>query len=87
MPKLKNISFVMPVRDEEPYLRTAVESVFAQQVPGKMELILAIAPSKDKTMDIALGLAKEVGEKLQIVCGAPNVPARWSGVSLATGWC
>lgn len=67
MPKLRNISFVMPVRDEEPYLRTAVESVFAQQVPGKMELILAIAPSKDKTMDIALGLAKEFGEKLKIV--------------------
>jgi glycosyltransferase involved in cell wall biosynthesis len=53
MAKLKNISFVMPVRDEEAYLQTAVESVFSQSVPGEMELVLAIAPSKDRTMEIA----------------------------------
>jgi succinoglycan biosynthesis protein ExoA len=57
MAKLKNISFVMPVRDEEAYLQTAVESVFAQDVPGKMELVLAIAPSKDRTLEIAKELA------------------------------
>lgn len=57
MAKLKNISFVMPVRDEEAYLQTAVESVFAQEVPGKMELVLAIAPSKDRTLEIAKELA------------------------------
>ena len=57
MAKLKNISFVMPVRDEEAYLRTAVESVFSQAVPGEMELVLAIAPSKDRTMEIAKELA------------------------------
>ena len=57
MAKLKNISFVMPVRDEEAYLQTAVESVFSQSVPGEMELVLAIAPSKDRTMEIAKELA------------------------------
>ena len=66
MPKLKNISFVMPVRDEEKYLRTAVESVFTQSVPGKMELILSIAPSKDKTLEIAKQLQAEFGDKLQL---------------------
>ncbi len=67
MADLKNISFVMPVRDEEKYLRTAVESVFAQAVPGGMELILSVAPSKDQTMAIAKELQAEFGEKLQIV--------------------
>ncbi len=67
MPKLKNISFVMPVRDEEKYLKTAVESVFAQAVPGRMELILSIAPSKDKTMEIARELESVYAGKLQIV--------------------
>jgi glycosyltransferase involved in cell wall biosynthesis len=57
MAELRNISFVMPVRDEEAYLQTAVESVYAQEVPGEMELVLAIAPSKDRTMQIAKELA------------------------------
>lgn len=67
MADLKNISFVMPVRDEQKYLRSAVESVFAQRVPGEMELILSIAPSKDRTLDIAKDLAAEFGQQLQIV--------------------
>lgn len=67
MADLKNISFVMPVRDEEKYLRSAVESVFAQRVPGEMELILSIAPSKDRTLEIAKELAAEFGKTLQIV--------------------
>ncbi len=67
MADLKNISFVMPVRDEEKYLRTAVESVFAQAVPGEMELILSVAPSKDQTMAIAKELQAEFGQKMQIV--------------------
>jgi glycosyltransferase involved in cell wall biosynthesis len=43
----------MPVRNEEKYLASAVESVFAQAAPGKTELILAIAPSVDRTRAIA----------------------------------
>jgi glycosyltransferase involved in cell wall biosynthesis len=57
MAELRNISFVMPVRDEEAYLQTAVESVYSQEVPGEMELVLAIAPSKDRTLEIAKELA------------------------------
>ena len=46
---LKNVSFVMPVLNEEHYLETAVESVFSQEVSGEMELVVALGPSKDKT--------------------------------------
>lgn len=65
--KLKNISFVMPVLNEEKYLETAVESVFSQVVPGEMELVVALGPSKDKTDEVAKKLKKKFGAKLQLV--------------------
>ena len=54
--KFSDASFVMPVRNEEKYLASAVESVFRQSAPGKVELILAIGLSTDRTMEIAEGL-------------------------------
>lgn len=65
--KLKNISFVMPVLNEEHYLKRAVESVFAQSCPGETELILALGPSRDKTNEVAKVLKKKYGTKLQLV--------------------
>jgi len=64
---LKNISFVMPVLNEEAYLATAVESVFSQSVPGEMELVVALGPSKDKTDEVAQKLKRKYGAKLQLV--------------------
>jgi glycosyltransferase involved in cell wall biosynthesis len=64
---LKNISFVMPVLNEEAYLATAVESVFSQVVPGEMELVVALGPSKDKTDEVAQKLKRKYGAKLQLV--------------------
>jgi succinoglycan biosynthesis protein ExoA len=64
---LKNISFVMPVLNEQHYLASAVESVFGQSVPGEMELVLALGPSNDGTDDVAKTLKKKYGTKLQLV--------------------
>jgi len=58
MAKLKDISFVMPVLNEEHHLEVAVESVLSQKTPGKSELILALGPSTDNTNAIAQRLAK-----------------------------
>ena len=63
----KNISFVMPVLNEEQYLEAAVKSVFNQDAPGQMELVLALGPSIDKTEEIAKRLKKKYGTKLQLV--------------------
>jgi len=56
-----SISFIMPVLNEEAYLRSAVTSIFEQQglVQGQVEVILALGPSKDKTNEIAEALSKE----------------------------
>ncbi|HEY9308975.1 MAG TPA: glycosyltransferase, partial [Microbacterium sp.] len=53
------MSFVMPVLNERDYLRRAVETVLAQDVPGPSELILALGPSTDGTSELARELARD----------------------------
>jgi len=58
---LASISFIMPVLNEEKHLRRAVVSIFEQVglVDGQVEVILAIGPSADRTMNIARELERE----------------------------
>ena len=51
------VSVVMPVRNEERHLQASVEGVLDQHYPGELEIILAIGPSTDATMDVAARLA------------------------------
>ncbi|MET9018837.1 glycosyltransferase family 2 protein [Actinopolymorpha sp. NPDC004070] len=53
------VSVVMPVLNEERHLRTAVAQVLSQDYPGRMELVIAIAPSRDRTQQIAEELVAE----------------------------
>ncbi len=59
MADLKDVSFVMPVLNEQDYLAIAVDSVLSQKTPGKNQLVLALGPSTDKTNQIAESLAKK----------------------------
>jgi glycosyltransferase involved in cell wall biosynthesis len=47
------ISVILPIRNEEKYLADAVSAILAQHYDGKLEVILAVAPSTDKTLEIA----------------------------------
>ena len=49
----REISVILPVLNEEKYLEDAVKAILAQQYDGKIEVILAIGPSHDKTLEIA----------------------------------
>src|SRR5437773_2755215 len=51
------VSVIMPVRDEERHLEDAVRHVLAQDYPGDIEVVLAVGPSHDATMEIARRLA------------------------------
>lgn len=53
------VSFVMPVLNEVRYLEQAVRTVLAQDVPGPLELVLALGPSSDGTTELAQRLAAE----------------------------
>ena len=49
----REISVILPVLNEEKYLADAVSAILAQNYDGKLEVILAIGPSHDKTLEIA----------------------------------
>ncbi|MEI6590398.1 MAG: glycosyltransferase family 2 protein [Actinomycetes bacterium] len=65
--KLASVSFVMPVLNEETYLRYAVESILTQDFDGPVEVILALGPSTDDTNRIAAALVKEHESKHNVV--------------------
>lgn len=53
-----SVSVVMPILNEERHLRAAVARVLAQDYDGDLEILLAVGPSDDKTLDIAQELAR-----------------------------
>ena len=52
-----SVSVVMPVLNEEHHLAAAVEHVLEQDYPGELEIALAVGPSKDRTREVADGIA------------------------------
>jgi len=55
----REISVILPVLNEEKYLTDAVNAILAQKYDGKIEVILAIGPSQDRTLEIAQELHKK----------------------------
>lgn len=53
------VAVVMPILNEERHLRTAVGAVLAQDYPGRLEVVLALGPSKDDTDAVAAAIAAE----------------------------
>lgn len=60
------VSVILPVLNEEDYLAHAVESILQQDFTGEIEVVLAIGPSHDRTMQIAVELAKK-DQRVKIV--------------------
>lgn len=54
---VKSVTVMMPVRNEQAHLASAVQSVLAQSYRGTLEIILAIGPSVDETDRVAKELA------------------------------
>ena len=52
------VSVVMPVLNEEEHFAEAVGRVLDQDYPGELEVVVALAPSKDRTEQIAAELAE-----------------------------
>ncbi|PQZ92387.1 glycosyl transferase family 2 [Arthrobacter sp. MYb227] len=49
----------MPVLNEEDYLREAVQSILGQNYEGPKEIVLALGPSIDRTLEVAQAIAEE----------------------------
>ena len=51
------VSVILPILNEELYLEHAVNSILEQEFQGQLEIILAVGPSKDRTMELARELS------------------------------
>ena len=47
------VSVILPVLNEERYLEKSVSAILAQEYSGEIEVVLAIGPSKDRTLEVA----------------------------------
>lgn len=54
---LPGVSVILPVRNEEPYLRAAIDRVLGQRYAGPYEVVVAVGPSDDRTREIAAEIA------------------------------
>jgi succinoglycan biosynthesis protein ExoA len=57
LPEGVAVSVVMPVLNEEQHLAEAVRAVLEQRYDGPIEVALALGPSRDRTNEVAAGLA------------------------------
>jgi glycosyltransferase involved in cell wall biosynthesis len=74
------LSVVMPVRNEERHLEDAVRHVLAQDYPAPVEVVLAVGPSRDRTLDIAQRLAAADSRVIVVPNASGQIP---SGVNAA----
>jgi glycosyl transferase family 2 len=56
-PALPPVSVVMPVLNEERHLAEAVAAALGQDYPAPIEVVLAVGPSRDRTLEVARELA------------------------------
>jgi succinoglycan biosynthesis protein ExoA len=54
-----SLSVIVPARDEGRHLQTCVEAVLAQDYPGDLQVVLAVARSRDHTAAVAARLAAD----------------------------
>jgi len=59
-----SVSVIIPVLNEERFLKQSVQAILNQNYSGQFEIILALGPSKDKTNLIAQELAQDKRIKL-----------------------
>ena len=61
-----DVSVIMPVLNEESHLAAAVNSVLNQSHVGRIEVILALGPSHDRTNEVATALS-ESDERIRLI--------------------
>jgi succinoglycan biosynthesis protein ExoA len=57
LPEWPGVSVVVPVLNEAKHLAESVQRILGQDYPGPIEIVLALGPSRDRTDEVAAGLA------------------------------
>ncbi len=58
MESFPSVAIVMPVLNEEAHLESAIDRLLAQDYQGEIAIVLAVAPSRDRTEVVAFELAE-----------------------------
>ena len=74
------VSVVMPVRNEARHLAESVRHILQQDYPGEIELVLAVGPSRDRTLAIAGQIAADNPRVIVVPNPTGKIP---SGVNCA----
>lgn len=75
-----SLSVMIPVRNDQHHLRQAVESVLSQNYSGQLEILLAVGPSIDKSLEVANDLASG-NSKIRVIDNPKGLTT--SGLNLA----
>jgi succinoglycan biosynthesis protein ExoA len=70
-----DVDVVMPIRNEAPYLATAIDSVRAQNYPGSLRIILGVGPSTDGTEALADSMAADADDLVVVSNPTGKTPA------------
>jgi glycosyltransferase involved in cell wall biosynthesis len=54
-----SISVILPILNEEAHLKGAIDSILSQDYQGKTEIILAVGPSHDRSLEIAQQISQQ----------------------------
>lgn len=65
-----SISVILPILNEEAHLKGAIDSILSQDYQGKTEVILAVGPSHDRTLEIAQQISKQ--DPRVVIVGNPT---------------
>ena len=80
------VTAVMPARNEERTIAAAVESVLTQEYDGPLDLIVAVAPSEDRTLEIVRRMAAHDGRITVVENPAGRTPTGLNAaIAAATG--
>ncbi|MEM1333366.1 MAG: glycosyltransferase, partial [Actinomycetota bacterium] len=79
-PGWPDVDVVMPIRNEFEHLEAAIESVRAQEYPGRMRIFLGVGPSDDGTEALAERLAADADDLTVVANPSGTIPA---GLNLA----
>jgi succinoglycan biosynthesis protein ExoA len=76
-----HVSVVMAVRDEARHVRDAVASVLAQGYPGRLDVTVAVGPSRDGTEDVLSELARD--DRVSVVDNPTGLTAAGLNAAIA----
>jgi len=68
------VTAVMPARNEEHTIVKAIESLLDQDYPGSLDIVIAVAPSDDRTKEISAAIAAQTDRVMVVDNPAGTTP-------------